>query len=332
MQHQFRMTDVHEYMDFLSEGMAGKPSYQGWEQRLELPEQVGKGFISRMLIRPGMEVLVEDLTLHENMKLYIDQDCQVLGLAYQLSGDVYCEWNGAAATTSGSPGNTVYFTDQTQVYLETSAESKSYGVKVRLRPGELSAYFAGSEEHERFAMILSRYKNTIGSYRLTPAIEKIVFDILVCEHKGPLKRLFMESKALELIMLFIQEQEGNKASGAAAGIQSRNDLEKLHLARQTIIHHLEKPLSILELSQSVGLSTTKLKKGFRELFGLTVFDLVREQRMLKGAWLLESNQMKVCEAAVAVGYSNPSNFTAAFRKQYGCNPSEFLQQSKLKKQ
>ncbi|TDL53814.1 AraC family transcriptional regulator [Paenibacillus dendritiformis] len=106
---------------------------------------------------------------------------------------------------------------------------------------------------------------------------------------------------------------------------------KIEFGPPVVLNQFEQPLSIPQLAKTVGLSATKLKKSFRELFGVTIFDLVREQRLRKGAWLLETNQMKVCEAAIAVGYSNPSNFTSTFRKQYGCNPSEFLQQLKQHK-
>lgn len=314
-------------MDSLSEGLIGKLPYMGWEHRLELPESLGSGYIVRMMIRPGLEVLVENMDLRENLKLHIEQNCQVLGLTYHLSGQFYCEWNGASIPTSNSPGNTVFFTDSTRVYLETSSQSKSYGIKVRLSPQVLAHYLGEPNDQNRFETIMSQYKNKIKPSILTAAVEKIVHDILVCGYTGALKRLYMESKALELIMLFLELEEDSFRPASSA--PSRNDLEKLYLARQIIINHLEHPLSILELSKSVGLSTTKLKKGFRELFGLTIFDLVREQRLLKGAWLLETNQMKVCEAAVTVGYSNPSNFASAFRKQYGCNPSEYIQQSRL---
>ncbi|OME87935.1 hypothetical protein BK120_01005 [Paenibacillus sp. FSL A5-0031] len=328
MRHQFKLADVHEYIDLLSEGMDRKLSFSSWEQRLDLPESVGRGFISRMKIRPGMEILVEDLFLRENLKLYIEQECQVLGLAYQLSGEVYCEWNGTPIAISNSPGNTVFFTDHTKVYHETSSNSKSYGIKVRLRPEELSFYFEEKEERERLVRLLNYYKNTVHNYAISPEIAKIVSDMLLCTYQGPLKRLYMESKALELILLFVHEHGGVSTSLNATRLQGRNDLEKLHMARQVIVNHLEHPRSIHELSKIVGLSTTKLKKGFRELFGMTIFELVREQRLIKGAWLMETNQMKVCEAAIAVGYSNPSNFATAFRKHYGCNPSDFLQQAK----
>ncbi len=82
-------------------------------------------------------------------------------------------------------------------------------------------------------------------------------------------------------MLFVHEHEEGRQSGKVPRVHGKNDLEKLHMARKIIVNHLEQPHSIQQLSKIVGLSTTKLKKGFRELFGTTIFELVREQRLKK---------------------------------------------------
>ncbi|MFB6367463.1 helix-turn-helix transcriptional regulator [Paenibacillus elgii] len=68
---------------------------------------------------------------------------------------------------------------------------------------------------------------------------------------------------------------------------------------------------------------TKLRQA-RELFGMTIFELVRHIRMEKALWYMEVARLNVGEAAVSVGYSNVSNFTTTFRKHYGCNPSEYV--------
>jgi AraC-like DNA-binding protein len=57
---------------------------------------------------------------------------------------------------------------------------------------------------------------------------------------------------------------------------------------------------------------------------MTVFEHVRDQRLEKGVFLMEVEQLNVGEAAAAVGYSNPSNFSAAFFKKYGCKPIQYL--------
>ena len=108
----------------------------------------------------------------------------------------------------------------------------------------------------------------------------------------------------------------------------QGSLKRLHAARQIIVDRLENPLSLKELARASELNETKLKKGFKELFGMTVFELVRDQRLEKGVFFLLTEQMNVGETAAAVGYNNPSNFSAAFYKKYGCNPIQYVKSKK----
>ncbi len=323
MQHNFKLTRMHEYMDHLSMGLERKLSRSSWGQQLILPNEVGNGMIHRMVIRPGMEILVERLSLHQNLRLRIDQECQVLGLVYRLSGESYCEWNNAICTNLSGPESTVFFTHQTQIYLETSSAIQNNAIKIRMSPGILDAYFADGEENRKLRQMLYAYKNTIRSQAMSPAVQAILQAMWTCEYDGALKRLFMESKVLELLTLFIHELPSCELPNKPSTALHRNDLEKLHNVRRVILENLDQPLSIQELAKIAGMGTTKLKAGFRAVFDKTIFEYVREQRMQKAVWLLEANRMRVCDVAMAVGYSNPSQFAAAFRRQYGCNPSHY---------
>lgn len=74
----------------------------------------------------------------------------------------------------------------------------------------------------------------------------------------------------------------------------------------------------------MGLNDFKLKAGFKEVFGTTVFGYIREQRLEKALAYLQSGRWNVGEAAFSVGYANPCSFAKAFRERYGLNPSELL--------
>ncbi|MGE7110592.1 helix-turn-helix transcriptional regulator [Lysinibacillus sp. NPDC047702] len=105
---------------------------------------------------------------------------------------------------------------------------------------------------------------------------------------------------------------------------STSDREKIRQAQVIIIENMMNPPSLMELSRLIGLNDFKLKKGFKEMFGTTVFGYLREKRLEKASYLLQNGSMNVTEVANAVGYSNPSHFAAAFKGKYGINPREVL--------
>lgn len=84
------------------------------------------------------------------------------------------------------------------------------------------------------------------------------------------------------------------------------------------------PPSLLELSRMVGLNDFKLKIGFKDHYGTTVFGYLRDMRMEHAMMLLLEGEANVTDAAARVGYANLSHFSEVFRKKYGINPSELL--------
>jgi AraC-like DNA-binding protein len=78
------------------------------------------------------------------------------------------------------------------------------------------------------------------------------------------------------------------------------------------------------LARKHHINECALKQGFRARFGSTVFSYLREIRMQQAWLMLESGEHAIIEVANAVGYSNPSHFSRAFREVHGCNPSEML--------
>lgn len=105
---------------------------------------------------------------------------------------------------------------------------------------------------------------------------------------------------------------------------SNSDREKIRQAQAIIIENMMNPPSLMELSRLIGLNDFKLKKGFKEMFGTTVFGYLREKRLEKANYLLQNGSMNVTEVAYTVGYSNLSYFAEAFKRKYGKNPKEVL--------
>jgi AraC-like DNA-binding protein len=64
---------------------------------------------------------------------------------------------------------------------------------------------------------------------------------------------------------------------------------------------MEAPLSLPELAGYAGINETKLKRGFRKVYGTSVFGYLRNQRLDKARILLETGDMNVSEVAYSVG-------------------------------
>ena len=102
------------------------------------------------------------------------------------------------------------------------------------------------------------------------------------------------------------------------------DREKIVKAREVLLQHIGEPLTIKELSRKVAINECYLKKGFKELFGTTIFDFYQSQRMEHARYLLYEKGLSVTEVSVLLGYSSISHFSTAFKKHTGLKPCELL--------
>jgi AraC-like DNA-binding protein len=103
----------------------------------------------------------------------------------------------------------------------------------------------------------------------------------------------------------------------------QHDLNCLEAARQMINKYYYRQLSITDIARKVGLSNTKLKDGFREVFGIPLYSYVIRVRMEHAKNLLEETDNSVFAVAIAAGYKTSSSFILAFRTMFGVTPGQY---------
>ncbi|MFC1834567.1 helix-turn-helix transcriptional regulator, partial [Thermodesulfobacteriota bacterium] len=196
-------------------------------------------------------------------------------------------------------------------------------VKVEVEDRLLSESIVTTNRDEaelRQLPISSESRRIVIRNNLSPALECAAHQVLQCPMVGSARRLFLEGKALE--MLSYQLQYISDTGHSKYVPPDSTELECLQNARSILEKEYPDPPSLFGLARRVGLNDFKLKRGFREAFGTTVFSYVRELRMDKARSLLEQGELSVTEVALETGYSSLGHFAAAFRKRFGILPSQ----------
>lgn len=79
---------------------------------------------------------------------------------------------------------------------------------------------------------------------------------------------------------------------------------------------------IEKLSRVSLMSESKLKKLFKQSFGMGLYEYYQKNRMHIAREHILSRKYSISEVGTRLGYQNLSNFSAAFRKEFNCLPSE----------
>lgn len=136
-------------------------------------------------------------------------------------------------------------------------------------------------------------------------------------------RLLIESKSLEWLANLLDHPAFSPCRAIAPSHNAREEAA-LTAAAKILSTRYAEDHSIAALSRAIHLNEFKLKRGFKQHYGTTVFGFLRQKRMEAAREMLTSGQQSVIEIANAVGYTNPSHFARAFKDAYGVNPSSLL--------
>lgn len=79
-------------------------------------------------------------------------------------------------------------------------------------------------------------------------------------------------------------------------------------------------ITLKQLAETFGISSYKLEKGFKEIFGYSVLHHRQEERMRKALRLVHDKNYSGKLVADMLGYSEPQSFSRAFRKRFGYAP------------
>ena len=155
---------------------------------------------------------------------------------------------------------------------------------------------------------------------------KIVLEALLNHsYSDSLENIFINAQTQMLLLYSMECMAGeNEESFTCKFLANDADREKIALAREILLEHISEPLTIKELSRKSAINECYLKKGFKEMYGTTIFDFFQSQRMEHAKYLLYEKGLSVTDVSALLGYSSISHFSTAFKKHTGLKPCELL--------
>jgi AraC-like DNA-binding protein len=139
-----------------------------------------------------------------------------------------------------------------------------------------------------------------------------------------IKSLYFKGKAYELLSLYFNRGEDANVEQCPFLVDESN-VVKIRQAKDIMINRILEPPTLTVLASEIDLSLKKLKEGFKQIYGTTVFGFLFDYKMEVARKLLESGAHNVNEVGLKVGYSTASHFISAFKKQYGTTPKKYIQ-------
>jgi AraC-like DNA-binding protein len=221
----------------------------------------------------------------------------------------------------GGHHNIMYSKEFDMVVENRTLDLETFGVQF---PRDLFIQFTqnGDDQLKRFSDEIMKGNSVMLSEEwgaVDTGIHQVIQQIIHCNYADHLKKLFLLSKSIELLVLSAEACK-QAADKKEVFIKNKTDKEKLIAVRDLINARLHCPPNLSEIARIVGLNEYKLKRGFKETFSNTVFGYLTEQRLQLAYQYLRDTGKTAAEISYELGYASPQHFNNAFKKKFGITP------------
>lgn len=304
-----------------------KTSPQEYDQP-EISDQGSHGSVQRWSLRPGLDLMIHDLEVLGKtvVKRTAADHATRLGISFCVAGHIRKIDPDATQEVQLQAGQmSLGVSNGASGVVEYAARQRVVLVHLHVQPEVINLFDLETLEEIPASLRLAITKSEPTAYfcaqPMTMVMQAAIQQLLNCPYQGFAKRLYVESKALELISLcFGQMLPGVIPS--ASGLRA-DDVDRIFHAKDILLSQIANPPTLLELSHQVGLNDRKLKQGFRTVFGTTVFGYLHNHRMEQAQRLLLMPGATIASVAQKVGYRSPEAFSVAFRRTFGTSPKAY---------
>lgn len=297
---------------------------------MRVEQETSCGLVETLHVRSGLDVCIADFSSPGTIEKHFEKTSPSLRFYFYISGGEHWGFRSPYENTSQ---NELVISDRLSTILYYSElegkrcwqpKHRQFHISVHITPSLLSAYLSGrldgfpKELQAIFEGCTDRGFSHVGA--LSRTMNATIQNLLDCPYDGLMKDLYVENKAIELIVHKLAQIVSLHVTEAASSKFDLREFGRLELARDILCRDLERPPRLFDLVRAVGLDHCRLNQGFRKLYGTTVFGYLKQTRLTEAKRLLENDGMNVTEAAVSVGYSSISSFSNAFLEYFGMRP------------
>lgn len=290
------------------------------------PAEFGRGRFCKIRVRSGIDIWITDCRFDKEMVFSCLDHSAVLIFSFYLSGHAQSRLGRCKTRLAPTPGQQgIFYFPQPVGVSRVETQTTFRHVAIMIRPCQLISYL-----EDDLGVLPPGLRRIVQGHcdnpfcrvgEITPPMISALQQILNCPYSGMTRRLYLESRVMALIAFQLETLSHDACRKSVSGILHPADRRCIEKVRQVLVSDLENPPDLTALTRRAGMSHTKLNRCFRQLYGMTVFAFLRNERLTRARHMIESDGFNVTETALAVGYESISHFSQAYKKHFGISPS-----------
>lgn len=272
----------------------------------------------------GFHLLEFQNESNEVLKFEREIDSTFIQLHFCLKGNSKFLFNNGAYTFDVlDKRSIILYNPQRKLPINLEIHPKTTLVSLLVSIEKFHSLFSKEASYIPFLSEENKNRKYYDDVEIKPTVLIVLQQMINSSINSSIKNLYIKGKIYELLSLHFQHDESNMAEYCPFLVDEQN-VQKIRKAKDIIIANMAEPPSLQELANEIGLNIKKLKEGFKQIYGDTVYSFLFDYKMEHARRLLESNQLNVNEVGLRVGYSTSSHFIAAFKKKFGTTPKKYV--------
>ena len=287
-------------------------------------KSVAKGTFNEIIVENGFFVLTYKNENDRVERLERDIDSSYIQFHFCTKGAAAFIFNqGNYSLGISEDTSLLLYNPQRDLPIQLDLQPHSWLISLLISIKTFHSLFSTDTDYVTFLSEENKDKKYYEDGKITPSMAVVLNQLINANFNVSVKHLYAKGKAYELLSLFFNMSEDANIEQCPFLVDEVN-IAKLKKAKDIITSNFAEPPTLKELSEAIGLSLKKLKEGFKQIYGDTVYGFLFDYKMEHARRLLESGDYNVNEVGLKVGYSTSSHFIAAFKKKFGTTPKRYL--------
>jgi len=291
--------------------------------RLKIPEKFGSGYCAGFVFNGHIRMLISNYELNEDLLV----DNPDVNASNRM---IFFKFQNIFPKAEHISAERPLMTKTPSVLIATSRINTDEVIAIHTNTATINIevdanYLAGlvdlPEKSPVLQSLLQNAQPLLFEQLIYPSLQKIV-DEIISEPVGETFALFfLRLKAEELICRLLVELE--KRDERHLYPLNNHDIQTIYKVKEQMLEHLGTPPVINDLAVNAGMSPTKLKRLFNQIFGNSIFNYYQAFRIREAARLLKDEKLSVSDAGYRMGFTNLSHFSRIFEQHIGIKPKKY---------
>ncbi|MBT8184440.1 MAG: AraC family transcriptional regulator [Eudoraea sp.] len=283
-----------------------------------------EGSFREVFIEEGFYVLKIQNETDNIRKITRDIDSTFIQFHFCLKGNAKFIFNdGGYALEVTEENSLLLYNTQLDLPLNMELGGNSWMVSIVMTIRKFHSLFSREADYIPFLSAENIDKKYYSQEVVSPAIAVILSQLMNYNLHPSVKALYIKGKVYELLSLYFNRSEEVDIEQCPFLVDEEN-IKRIRQAKEIMIARMAEPPTLTELSEEIRLPIKKLKEGFKQVYGDSVFSFLFDYKMEFARKMLETNKYNVNEVGLKIGYSTASHFITAFKKKYGTTPKKYL--------